>query len=414
MSMREYVGVDTRQQRLGNGLTLLTNVKPTGTVTLSITVRVGSFHERDHQGIAHLVEHLVFKGTEKRTVDEINEAIEDVGGILNAETTFEYTRYYCTVPSDAWQVGLDVLCDIVFNATIPVDEFDREKTVVQEEISMYDDDPSSYVNDQLFKAIYQNYPSRQTIAGTRNSVGAISRQDVVDFITDYYVSQNIFVIAAGDIDPKAIVTFLQRYPVKQGGVTPPLMPFKGVELNMNLTTDTRHIEQAHLAWGLIAPKAQATDAAAASVYAAVLGGTMTSRLYRLIREQRGLAYTVSTSYLGFSDTGLILGYTGLAQQHVEMVSELIVEEFERLRYEVVSPTELNRVKASITGIFLITLERTSSLVSFLNNAVILGLSLDPNIRIREVENVSAPMLTQVAQTYVLPSNWQFSTILPNS
>ncbi|MNJ90023.1 Protease 3 precursor [compost metagenome] len=400
---------------LSNGLEIYTEkIDSAKTVTFSIFIKVGSYNETNKFGIAHFIEHMVFKGTKTRDAQQIMEEIENVGGYVNAETSFQHTRYFATVPAENWKTAANVISDIVFHPTLPEEEVDLERTVIQEELKMYSDDSASHVSDLLFIAMHKSYKNRQSVGGTVQSVSEISRQDLFDFMQKFYQPNNIFVVATGNIQEDEIVNFMEEFTKE---FTENNNEFQNEEFEPDiLESDTvsleRNIEQAHFSWGLFGPSANSEDYYAMEIATTILGGSSSSRLNQLIREKRGLAYTVRVSYYALKDSGIILGYTGLDQNNIQEVKDIVVEEFERLRNEPVSDNELKRAIAYTKGSTVISLEKPSSINSYIGTSIIDDVSSDPDDYIKGIESVTKQDIQKIARKYFTPDNWQFSQITP--
>lgn len=400
---------------LDNGLTILTDsIEWTKTATVSYFIKAGSYDEKNYpNGIAHYIEHMLFKGTTNRNAQEINEAIDIVGGDFNAYTDYEKTKYYCVVPYDKWDVGLDVMSDIVWNHTIPEEEFNKERTVIFEEIKMYSDDAYSVAIEALHKKMHDKYSNRQSIIGTKETVGSITREDMINFIDDFYQPNNMVLVVTGNIQHDDIVNFMKNYKfTRNGKTTKNVETFEQPDLDSSTVTTNREIEQAHLSWGLFAPSITDNDSHIIDVVINLLAGTMSSRLYRIIREERGLAYSISAYYLGLNDSGVIHGHVGLEPSKVEEVQNVIIEEFERLVKEEVSKEELNKSISSVTGRFMRGIEKPSSVNEYQGTAYLSGYSVDPDEYIEKVKSVSSTDIMNVAKKYFTPDNWQFANVLP--
>lgn len=405
-----------QKSTLSNGIDIFTEkIDSAKTFTFSIYIKAGSYQETDKIGIAHFLEHMVFKGTSTRSSQDLMEEIENIGGYINAETSFEHTRYFATVPAENWNTAADIISDIVFNPSFPEKEVDLERTVIQEELKMYSDDASSHVTDMLLKAMHESYPNRQSIGGTVQTVAEISRDDLIAFKNKFYQPNNIFIVATGQVDHEAVVKFMEQFSNVENNEE--IQEEQGFEPDI-LSSDTesleRNIEQSHFAWGLFAPSASDPDAPVIDIITTILGGSMSSRLYQLIREQRGLAYTVNVGYLDLKHNGMISGYTGLEASKIEEVKEIVVEEFERLRNEPVNDNELKRAIAYTRGSRIISLEKPSSINSYIGNSIIKQTSSDPDEYTSKIEAVTKEDIQRVARKYFTPDNWQFTKITPKN
>jgi Predicted Zn-dependent peptidases len=401
--------------KFNNGFEIYTKEnKDAKTVTFSIYAKVGSFNEESHFGIAHFLEHMVFKGTTNRNAAQIIEDVENYGGVVNAETSFNYTRYYVTMPKEYWKKGADVICDILFNSNFPEDEFKLEKKVVQEELKMYNDNPESYVSELLFKEMFKSYPERQTIGGTIDSVESITIQNLIDFKDKFYQPNNMFAVVTGNINTEDVVEFLSFIKdIKNKNESIDINnDFKPDILDSQTVTKRKNIEQSHLIWGLFVAPENNKESYALKVASVILGGNASSRLYRIIREQKGLAYTVSTHYFSMIDCAIIEGYAGLESKSIDEVKEIVVEQFEDLRNNLVSDEELNRAIAYFNGKQAIRLDNLTSINGYVGQSIILGVSTDPEYHLEQIRNVTKQDIQNVAIKYFTPDNWQFAELLP--
>lgn len=401
---------------LKNGLEIYTEkIDSAKTLTFSVYVKVGSYNETDKFGISHFIEHMVFKGTETRNSQDIMEEIENVGGYINAETSFEHTKYYATVPAEEWKVAADIITDITFKSTFPAEEVDLERAVIQEELKMYSDDSSSKVTDMLFEEMHKSYPNRQSIGGTVQTVAEISREDLIEYKNKFYQPNNIFIVATGKVNHNDIVEFMSQFESIEN--VKELDKEENFEPDI-LSSDTksleRNIEQAHFTWGLFGPRSSDKDICALEVACSILGGSSSSRLYQLIREKKGLAYTVSVGVFDLKQNSIIYGYTGLDSSKIEEVKEIVVEEFEKLRNELVTDSEFKRTKAYLRGTHIIGLERPSSINSYIGDAIIKNTSTNPDDYVKNIESVTKEDIQRIARKYFTPDNWQFTQIIPKN
>jgi len=403
--------------KLHNGLEIITQHDPNAkTLTLSFTVKTGSYNEDDtNYGIAHFTEHMLFKGTTSLSAQQISEAIEGIGGILNAETSFEYTRYYCTIPAEEWEKGLYVLYDMIVFNTIPEEEFDRERQVVLEELKMYDDDPGSKIMDLLFKQMHPSYKNRQLVGGTIESVSKITRQQMLNFLEKNYNFDNIVVIATGNIDHQKLVDKLTIYTenIEFKISNKEKTVFKPDKLGQkDLVEKRREISQSHLCWGIFGPKVTDDDFIVGEIIATLLGGNSSSRLYQIIREQKGLAYTVCMDIDSTTDVGMFTGYVGLDGNNIKAVKKVVVDELNKLKTVPVTEGELTRTKAYIKGTTLIGQETTNGKTSYINDAILTGAEIDIEGYLESVDKVTVEDIKNFAETYFRDDNICFVQIVP--
>lgn len=401
---------------LENGLTILVdNIDTAKSVAVSYFVNAGSYDEKDYPaGISHFIEHMLFKGTTNRTVKEINKAIDSVGGILNAYTDYIMTKYYCIMPYDQWKLGLDVFSDLIWNHTIPEEELERERTVILEEIKMYNDDPQSVAYEALHNEMHKGTDERLSIIGTVDSVKSITREDILKYIEEFYQPNNITLVVSGNVDENEVIDFMKNYQFTRNGKTEKkTSQFKNKVLSSDTLTLSREIEQAHFTWGLFVPGGIAKkDSFVAEVISNIMGGSMSSRLYQIIREERGLCYTLSVSYYDFTDSGMIMGYVGLDKSKIDEVKNIVIEEFEKLANEVIEESELKEAIANNNGQTLIRSESTSSMNDFVGRQFISGASVNLEDYLKEIEKVTPQDVQDFAKKYFTPDNWQFVEVVP--
>lgn len=359
---------------LENGLTIVSEENKNSKVcTLAYVIKSGSYDEQEHEhGIAHLIEHMMFKGTIHRTYKQIAREIESIGGRSNAATSFEYTKYYCTVPSLEWKVGLDVLSDMLFNSTLLEEELEKEKKVVQEELKMYSDDPGSFVNDKLIEEMFKGFSNRQSIGGTTETVGKLIRDDLVDFIDRNYFPENMIFIATGNINHNEIVNFIKDYMEKLNinfnNYQKQFKKFERRPLDTKIINFERNdIEQTHLAFGLFGPEYSSKDALPLQLLTIMLGGNSSSILFDIIREQKGLAYSISLDSEAFNDSGIIMGYAGLNKES-DIIDE-ILKQFKDVK-ENIDEEILESTKVYLIGMLYLKLEKTSGVNDFLTDQLI--------------------------------------------
>ena len=316
---------------LKNGLMIITKqIKESKICNLGYIIRSGSYNEKDDEhGLAHLVEHMLFKGTNKRDYKEINNSMESIGGYLNAETNFDYTKYYCCVPFNQWKNGLEILNDIMFNHTIPQKELDKERKVVIEELKMYKDDPNDFVISELIKILFKDYPNRKSVGGEPEDINKLTRDKIIDFIKRNYNLKNMVFLAVGNIEHEDVVSYLKETVVSTNKNEKEL--YEKINLDSILKTtnyeiidyNKNEIEQTYLSFGMFMPAYNDKYRYAAELINIMLGGNCSSILYDIIREQKGLSYNISTSYDSLEDVGVLYGFAGLNKEND---SNLIVKE----------------------------------------------------------------------------------------
>jgi predicted Zn-dependent peptidase len=360
--------------RLGNGVRVLSERLPDlASVTVGIWVENGSRYEREDQaGISHFLEHLFFKGTERRTAAQIAEAIDAVGGVLNAFTGKEYTCYYAKVLREHVPLALDVLADIFTHSRFASDEIERERTVIVQEISEVEDRPDDYVHELFNLAFWPGHPLSRPIAGSVQSVSRFHRDDFISFLDARYRPDRILVAAAGDIAHEELVGVATRnFGVLSGSApTPRGQP---PEARPGVSVHEKSLEQVHICLGTPGIPQADPDRYAAHLLNLALGGGMSSRLFQEIRERRGKAYTVYSFLSSYLDAGYTGVYVGTSAEWVREVVEIIRAELERVTREGLAAEELVRVKNQMKGNMILGLETSDSRMSRLaKNAIYFG------------------------------------------
>jgi predicted Zn-dependent peptidase len=350
---------------LSGGLRVVTTPVPTSqSVSVNVFVGAGSRGESERtKGIAHFVEHMLFKGTPRRpTAIDVAEAIEGAGGVLNAYTSKEMTCYWNHVPYDALEQAIDVLADMFHNSLLDADEIERERSVVQQEIRRTHDQPSAFVGELLGRAVYGDQHLGWSTAGTEETVAAIRQDDFTDWLGTWYGSPNVVVSVAGNTDHRTVSELVQNYFGNGRSERQPAMPALDGEMPAaRVVSDSRDITQMNLALGLPAFSRSDPDRYALIILNSVLGRGMSSRLFKEVRERRGLAYSVGSSASRHSDTGMFVVSAGVSPENgVEAVS-VILSELQKLVEEPVGNDELTKATDYAIGSFRLSLESTMSL-----------------------------------------------------
>jgi len=328
---------------LSNGLRVATEFLPgVETTALAVSVGVGARYEKDHEnGISHLLEHMAFKGTKTRSARDIAEAFDNIGGQLNAYTSMELTVYYAKVLKHHTGFAMEILADILQNSIFSEEELVREKDVIVQEIAMHNDSPEDVIVDCFDETCYPAQPLGRSILGTTGLVNSYSRDAVMDYMDRHYKPSNMVVSAAGNIDHAHFVSIVEGYFIMQPpGVAPKSerAHYEGGEKHMM----SDH-EQLHVALGFPAVSIYDPRYYTLQLYASILGGGMSSRLFQEVREKRGLAYSVYAMGNCFSDVGMMSIYAATAPAKAEELIRTLKDEVARIATDV-NDTELNRAK----------------------------------------------------------------------
>ncbi len=342
---------------LPNGLRIITEPMPgLASVSVGIWVLAGGRHERSEQnGIAHFLEHMAFKGTKTRSALQIAEAIEDVGGYINAYTSREMTAFYARVLGADVPLALDVISDIVLNPVFDQREIEVERNVILQEIGQTLDTPDDIIFDWLQEAAYPDQAMGRTILGPAEKVSHFGREDLARFVGEHYGPDQMILAAAGDVDHAAIVKQAEAIfggPVRQAA--PQLARWIGSERR-----ELRDLEQVHFALAFEGPTYRDRDLYTAQVYTTAMGGGMSSRLFQKIREERGLCYSIFAQAGAYDDTGMITLYAGTSEAEVASLAALTIDELKRAA-EDMTEAEVARARAQMKAGMLMGLESPSS------------------------------------------------------
>lgn len=350
---------------LSNGVRLVTEIVPgVHSVSVGIWVKTGSRHEsKQETGIAHFIEHMLFKGTEKYTARDIARLIDSVGGVFNAFTTKEYTCIYIKVLSQHVSLAIDILCDIFFCSLFQQDEIEKERNVIIQEINMVKDTPDDFVQELFNQAYFGDHPLGYNILGELATVQRFGKKDIVDFFErEYLVPGRIIISAAGNISHEALLEGFGKHfeKLQQKSNAPSQEPFVP---RRNVSFHYRKLEQVHVCMGTAGLSHVASERHALYVLNAILGGSMSSRLFQEIRENRGLAYAVYSFTASFFDLGIFGIYMGVVKETVEEALSVVRKNIEGIRDIHVEAGELYNAKEQLKGNMLLALENTDSRMS---------------------------------------------------
>ena len=329
-------------------------------ISIGIWLNVGARYEpKSISGISHFLEHLLFKGTKKRSNDDIKEAIEGRGGAMNGFTSEEFTCYLVKVLSRDMDTALDVLSDMVLNAKLDPRDIKKEKTVIKEEIKLYMDLPNHHVQDMLMELLWPDQPLGRNLAGTVETVSSMDRDDIAGYKNKYYNPANMVVSAAGNLTANRFFASCEKYlNAARAGRKSLYKNASETQKRPNLTVLSKETEQAHLAIGIRAFGRDDPDKYALTMLNIILGGNMSSRLFRELREKRGLAYEINTHTKKLNDTGAFLVSAGLDNKNVVKSTELIMKELKKIKEKTVGKDEFERAREFYKGQLLLGLEDT--------------------------------------------------------
>jgi len=401
---------------LDNGLRIITATMPhTRSVSICIFIGVGSRYEAEGKaGVSHFIEHLLFKGTKKRpTAKEISEAIEGVGGILNGGTDKELTVYWCKVAQSHFQLALDVLVDMLLHSKFDPPDIDKERQVIIEEINMSKDSPPQQVNMLIDELLWPNHPLGRDTAGSKESVAAITRATMVDYLQRQYQPNNTVVTIAGDIEHQEIVVAVnQAFSswTKQGERSG-YLDYKE-QVAQRLHIETRDTEQAHLCLALPGLSLFHPRRFTLDLLNVILGEGMSSRLFAEVRDKLGLAYSIHSYVEHFLDSGAVIIYAGVEPKNLSTAVRVILEQLSQLR-EIVPESELSKAKELSKGRLLLRMEDSRNVAGWMGGQEILTgriLSVDQVVAI--IDAITVDELKQLAEELMVGSQLRLAVVGP--
>jgi predicted Zn-dependent peptidase len=383
---------------LDNHVRLLTESMPqVRSVSIGVWLTRGSRHEpREHDGIAHFVEHMLFKGTATRGAEDIAQEIDSVGGQLDAFTAKEYAGYYIKVLDEHLPRAVELLADIVLHPAFDADDIEREKKVILEEIKMVEDTPDDLVHELFTASFWEGHPLGRPILGTPESVNALTQDVLRGYFARVYAPDNFVISAAGNLEHARVRDLVERAFPPAAPAGEPADDPRPVAAP-RFTVRTKDLEQSHICLGTSAHAQCDDDRYIGYVLNTLLGGSMSSRLFQNVRERRGLAYSIFSGLSAYRDTGLLTIYAGCANDSVASVIDLVVAELGGLKRAAVPEAELRRAKDHLKGSLMLGLENTASRMSQLGRQEIYfdrHFGLDETLA--GIERVSADDLQRVA------------------
>jgi predicted Zn-dependent peptidase len=359
-----------KKVELDNGLKIVTEEIPhLRSAAVGFIVGLGSKDESElDSGVSHFIEHMSFKGTAKRSAFDIAESLDAVGGKINAHTSKEYTSYYAVVLDTHVDIALNVLSDIYLNSVFDEKEMRTEKKVVIEEINMYEDTPDELIHDLSAQYIWQNHSLGRAIIGKKKSIHDLDRKKVLEYVNKYYVPENTYIAVAGNINHDEIVAQITEIlgGRPKGGFQKEVMAEPHVKAGIEVVR--RETEQSHLCLASKGVSYHNDDRYVISILNSVLGGTMSSRLFQKVREQRGLVYSIYSYQSFYKQAGLFTVYAGTRLDNSREVIDLVLGEFKDIKANAISEEELERAKEQLKGNTVLSLESSNSRMSWINKS----------------------------------------------
>lgn len=399
---------------LDNGIRIVTEKIPyLRSVSIGIWINSGSRDEDDiNRGISHFLEHLAFKGTEKRSAKQIAFEMDSIGGQIDAFTSREYTCYSAKVLDEHLPIAIDLLSDILLNSTYKPSDIEKERQVILEEIKYVEDNPTDYIYDLLYKCVWSKHPLGLPILGNVESIKKIGRDAVIAHLDKHYLPRNMVIAAAGNIDEDKLRKMLERSfgNLKRNGPsqrqTPP-------EIKKNLIIKERELEQIHFCLGTKGLKSADDNRYNGYILNTILGGSMSSRLFQKIREDYGLAYSIHSFISPYADTGLLGIYAGTSPAFFNKVLKMSLEELKILRNVKVSDNEIKRSKDQLKGNLILSLESSTSRMNQLaKQEIYFGRYFSMDEIIAEIEKVRGDNIQSLAKKLLEDSFFNLAILGP--
>ena len=399
-------------KKLDNGIpVLIDNIESINTVSLGIFVNTGSRNEYpEESGVSHYIEHMMFKGTETRTAKEISEIIDNEGGMINAYTSRDLTVYYIQMLSNKIGTGIDVLSDMFMNSTFSEENLEKERNVIIEEIRMYDDIPEEIIHDENVKYAVTGVQSN-SVLGTIESLKGITRERFLKYFNEQYVASNLVISVAGKVDVDEIYTLLNKG----------LGKFRDSNFRRDIDTSfiinggenliKKETNQVHLCFNTRGNGVKDDMKYPGAIISSVLGGNMSSRLFQKIREERGLAYSVYSYGTAFLEGGLFTIYAGTTKESYKEVLEIIKNEFNDIRKNGITESELQKSKNQFLSMLTFSLESSKGKMSRMANSYLLyDKVIDIDEIIEKIEKITLEDIKKTAE-YLFREEYYSYTVL---
>lgn len=402
---------------LENALTVLTNRMPDAhSLALGLWVKTGGRYElKTKHGISHFIEHMLFKGTHKRSCQQLKQAIEEKGGLFNGFTAEECVCYYVKILAKHAALAADVLSDMVLNPMISKNDIEKERDVIFEETRMYLDLPMQYVHDLLDELIWPNHPLGRSLLGTYDTIKNITRQDMVSLHSRFYVPHNIIAVCCGNIQHNDFVKMMEAS--FNGRKNKPAVRYESAARPFALAPRTRfynkQTEQTHVCLGIRGLSRLHPDRYALALLNIILGGNMSSRLFNEVREKRSLAYEIGSSVKQYADTGLFLVHAGIDNKKVHRAIAVIMKELRKVKASGIKIRECDMAKEYYKSGLLMVLEDTMSNMMFLGEQMAsIGKIVTKDEILKKIDTITVGMLSGLAGRFFKEANLRLAAIGP--
>ena len=402
---------------LDNGLRVITApIVSTKAVTVLFLFGVGSrYEDKAHNGLSHFLEHMFFKGTKNRpsTLD-ISRELDSVGAGYNAYTGEEYTGYFVRVPSEHFDMGLDVLTDMLQNSKFDAEELEREKGVIIEEINMYNDDPKSKVELIARELVYPDQPLGRFVAGVKENIKAVTREEMVSYKNTHYTPENmVIVIAGGQGKTDWLDAVKEKFAAVPAGAKNDYSKAIEAQSEPQVRVFKKETDQVNFILGFRSISHLDKRRPIMRVLTNLMGQMMSSRLFIEVREKRGLCYYVNADMIDFADTGFWAVSAGVDPNRAEEAVKVILAEIEKLKTDLISDEELSRAQENLKGHLYLGLEESMAVATYIaEQELLMGKIEDPDHLVKDYEKVTKGEIRSLAQEYFVPKNLNLAMVAP--
>ncbi|MGV8144945.1 MAG: M16 family metallopeptidase [Alkaliphilus sp.] len=388
-----------RRFNLKNGIRVVTEHIPyVNSISIGVWIEVGSKNENKiNNGASHFIEHMLFKGTNSKNAKDIANVIDGIGGHINAFTSKECTCYHVKVLDSHYRLAIDILSDILLNSKFDEIEIGKERSVIMEELSMYEDSPEDLAHDILSQTLYSNHSLGLSILGTRTSLSDLDRKSLLAYMKDYYMPENIVISVAGNFDENQLIEEIERKfgnmkTSKKNG-----QKIDEVTYNFEHISKIKDIEQTHYCMGFKGVSLlNRKEHYPLLVVNNLLGGSMSSRLFQKIREEKGLTYSIYSYPSIYKNGGSLNIYAGTNPNQLAQVRDLIFGELKELVNNGITDDELNKTKEQLKGNYILGLESTSSRMSSIGKSeLLLNRIFTPKEIIKNIDNIDMNSVNQI-------------------
>ncbi|MGM0395536.1 MAG: M16 family metallopeptidase [Bacillota bacterium] len=404
-------------RELDNGIKVIMHKIPyLKSATLGIISNTGSFYEdRMNNGVSHFIEHMLFKGTEKRTSREIAEAMDDIGGQVNAFTSKEHTCFYGKVIDEHLPIAIDVLGDMITNSVFDENEIKKEKGVIIEEINMYKDFPEDLVFEMLTEMTYKDMTLAYPILGTDITVNSFDRNLIYSFFKRRYTPDQIVISIVGSFNEEKTIELLNKNFGKfnEGNKNSDSAVSYAFEPGCSISGLKKDIEQMNLAMGFQGPATYSEDIFPMMIVNNIIGGTISSRLFQEIREHRGLVYTIDSSLTSYNGAGMFSIYAGLNKENTMEVAELIKSCIDDIRKNYISESELKKAKEQLKGSYILSLEGTFNKMYEMGKNLLHRQPIEtPEMVLEKINNIHMDSIEKAVQKYLVWNQMNLAYVGP--